>query len=86
MARFNPGQEVVCIDASPRLYRTCNLKLNEIYTIQEVGKSDFGDDYALLVEIKSAYSWNGSYFEDRFAPVVSITELTEILESFPESV
>lgn len=81
--KFKKGQKVVCVDVTPRNFPDSGgLILNEIYTI--FGPNVFGAKGVILYEVRSPYNLDGSFWEDRFEPLMDITELTEILEQQPE--
>lgn len=93
--RFKPGQQVVCIEESGWfVYWTENGKpdssstgpaKDEIVTVFEYFENS---PYVSFVEYRyDSLDGEPQYFhEENFSPLMDITELTEILESVPESV
>lgn len=69
--------KVICIDATPRIYPTCNLKEGERYTVQRESSCRHG---YILKEIKSPHNYEGSYWKDRFIPLSEIDEMQLINE------
>ncbi|HEY3429293.1 MAG TPA: hypothetical protein VGK39_01370 [Cyclobacteriaceae bacterium] len=92
MARFNPGQDIVCVYDEWFAQNGCNIgsrvfgrmpKKNEIVTVERYVRPN----HMYLVGFNTDLGGGRLCFEDDcFEPLMDITELTEILESVPESV
>lgn len=87
MARFKPGQQVVCVrpDKNFKSYLTGKShnfgpKNNEIVTIESYPSKWPG--FVMLKEyVRNPFTGNKSCYEEKwFEPLMDITELTEILE------
>lgn len=101
MARFKPGQEVVCIAHKHTWEKSTNLTFLE--RIFRSLRKSLGPDVGEIVTVESYNPDNRKYMllreyaqlvkgrriaynEDYFMPVADIQELKAILESVPESV
>lgn len=82
--RFKPGQKIVCIKEGEWRDRKGDLfpfpcpKYGDIVTV--LSPCPFYADSIRLSEYGNSYSFT----ERRFAPLMDISELTEILEQQPE--
>lgn len=86
MARFKPGQKVVCVKDG--LWRVIhghdrkhpNPKYGDIVTVESISLNS--DEHISFIE----FPFNTFYSDKWFEPLMDITELTSILESQPETV
>lgn len=84
--KFTPGQECVCITKNVRWESQNGIdktsvgpKYNEVYKVKDVAEHN-GDEFISLEGFDPCDWWNAEEFE----PVISISELEEILEAQPE--
>lgn len=97
MARFKPGQKVVCIRKAGKIWRgydsdgnpcsNVGPEFNEIVTVSK--SPSLWDDAMTLEEyqhVPPGQTLPCAYAQQYFEPLMDITELTEILESQPAEV
>lgn len=85
---FHVGMKVVCIDVAPNSFGdTCNLSLNQVYTIRAIeGEVKFG---AIGIHVAERRSLDGRAFRStRFRPVTktSIEIFQKIRKDVEQSV
>lgn len=85
MARFKPGQEVVCVkeglyfSSLHKKHHSTGPKYGDIVTVD--GYHPDGSDYIYLKEWPTSIGFTTtSWYEGNFKELMDITELTEILE------
>lgn len=84
--RFKIGQKIICMKKTPwRIPISGNVGHGPLH-LEEVTVSGYNPIYPTGVILREYPMNSQGYEEHNFEPLMDITELTEILESVPESV